>query len=228
MRFADVPWRTRITTVRLGGDTNRRDTYRVIRPARPLTHAVLFDDAWSFEMTVDKRTAVMLATAWALAARSPNSIVYLPMRGAGATEYEHDGQRLDLVFLHHRLGFPPARWKEVRARLGAGAPHTVTVPAGSLPGIETAEHRRALHRGFRDHLLYEVAADTLFVTGSRSAYDRQAEDIREFVEQGPAELARNPGAHVCAEILLGRLWSRQRRNPPVYLHVHYRTAIPAK
>lgn len=72
MRLEGQRWRTLVSTVRLG-----RDEYRVVRPARPIGHAPLHEGYHGVQVTVDKEAALVLSMAWALAARSPHTIVYL-------------------------------------------------------------------------------------------------------------------------------------------------------
>ncbi|WP_329789549.1 hypothetical protein V1227_35545 [Lentzea sp. DG1S-22] len=136
MKLEVARWRTLISTVRLG-----RDEYRVVRPAKPSRHASMYitDDAYrNAELLVDKVAARELAMAWELAMRSPRTLVYLPLRQA---EYEcrsfeeDDEPLLDLVLMHHSLGFPPSLWKEVRARLGRGRPHVVR--SRGFPPVES-------------------------------------------------------------------------------------------
>ncbi|WP_220505272.1 hypothetical protein [Microbispora sp. H10830] len=48
-----------ISKVRLG-----RDEYRVVRQARAVKHAMLYEGWLGAELSVDKRAAVVLAMAW--------------------------------------------------------------------------------------------------------------------------------------------------------------------
>lgn len=212
MRLEGREWRTVVSTARLDGHD-----HRVIRPARPLAHAALSERRFGAELSVDKAAAVEFACAWWLAARSPHSIVHLPLRSSAASHGgEHDGRPLDLVLLHHSLGFPASRWKRLRAKLSAPVPHKVTLPPRAFPPVD---HARRWHRDFRDHLHWRIAADTLFVTGSRPAYEFQGDHVRALAEDSPARLAGEPGAHCCAEIALGRRSPYPGRNPMALLHV---------
>jgi hypothetical protein len=211
-RLAGQEWRTLISSGRLGG----RD-YRVIRPARPIAHACLSEQRYGARMSVGRAATIDLACAWWLAARSPRSIVHLPLRSsASSCGEEHDGRLLDLVLLHHSLGFPVSHWKRLRARLSPPAPHKVTLPPQAFPPVD---HSRRRHREFRDRLHWKIAADTLFVTGSRPAYEFEGHEVRSLVEDSPARLAEEPGAHCCAEIALGSWSPYPRRSPMALLHV---------
>ncbi|WP_139217986.1 hypothetical protein [Micromonospora phaseoli] len=46
-----------------------------------------------------------------------------------------------------------------------------------------ADHQRAWHQEFRDHLRWDVAADTLVLTGSREAFDLEADQVRALAEE---------------------------------------------
>lgn len=214
MKLHGTKWRTLVSSIWL-----RDKQYRVIRPARPIRHAPLYEGRLGAQLTVDKAATIDLAAAWWLAARSRHSLVYLPLRSSGATCGEgYGGPRLDLVLLHHSLGFPVSRWKEVRARLGGAVPHTVRLPAQPFPDLAPADWR---HRDFQDHLRWNIAADTLFLIGSRTAFERDADQVRSLAEDCPAHLATDPTTHCCAEITIGRLQRTvfDRRNPAADLHV---------
>jgi hypothetical protein len=216
LRLADKAWQTVVSAVRLG-----RNEYRVIRPARPIRHAPLYESGSGAQLTVDKAATVDLAFAWWLAARSRRSLIYLPLRPGNVTCGEWaEGRRLDLVLLHHSLAFPVSRWKEVRAGLTAGKPHTVRLPAQAFPDMTDADYaRRWGHNEFRDHLRWDIAAGALFLIGSRKAFELDAGEIRSLAEVGPALRARHPAAHHCAEIRIGRWRGIHDRRPPAELHI---------
>ncbi|MET8997018.1 hypothetical protein [Amycolatopsis sp. NPDC004169] len=212
MQLGGREWRTLVSTARLDG----RD-YRVIRPARPITHAALYERRGGAQLSAGKAATLDLACAWWLAARSPHSIVHLPLRSRESScGGEHEERPLDLVLLHHSLGFPASRWKRLRARLSAPAPHKVTLPPRTFPPVDYA---RRWHQGFRDHLNWKITTDTLFITGSRPAYEFEGEAVRALAEDCPAHLAEEPGTHCCAEISLGSWSPYPRRNPMAQLHV---------
>ncbi|CCH31736.1 hypothetical protein BN6_44550 [Saccharothrix espanaensis DSM 44229] len=219
MRLAGRQWRTRVSAVRLG-----RDSYRVIRPEHPVVHASLYEGRYGPRLAVDKAATVDLAFAWWPAARSPRSLVYLPVRSGAPTcgeDYGGEGRKLDLVLLHHSLRFPVSRWKQVRARLAPSAAHTVTLPPNAFPVFSREEHRTDNHREFKDHLRWAVAADTLFLVGSRLAYEREADRVRGLAEDGPAQVVGHPETYCCTEITLGqwKMSAAHQRNPSAELHV---------
>ncbi|MCL2090395.1 MAG: hypothetical protein FWH11_04090 [Micrococcales bacterium] len=212
MRLGGRTWRVLASTVRLGGKE-----LRVVRPAQPVRHAPAYYDERSGGATivVDKAAAVDLACAWWLAARSPRSLVWLPLRTTGCTceSWPDDAQRLDIVLVHHSLGFRASSWKRVRARAeSTGALHTVELPHRPFPTLSAVDWDTAQYhdrRGRppsvvratnRDTLRFDLAADTLFVVGSRPAFAQWSDQIRELVEDCPRDMATFPGRHCCAEI----------------------------
>lgn len=207
MKLEGERWRTLVSTVRLG-----RDEYRVVRPAKPITHAPMYETWCSMDIVVDKVAARTLAMAWEFAMRSQRTLVYLPLR-RNTSECAGDERLLDLVLLHHSLGFPPSRWKEVRARLGRGKPHAVV--SRGLPRVDDVrdEQYEAYYQGYRDDLHPEIAADTLFLTGSWKAFAAEGDKWRELVEDGPRVMHEDPDAHCCAEITVEKIWD--------WMHVVY-------
>lgn len=120
-----------VNEVRLGPDT-----FRVMHPAKPIAHGPLYETWSGTEMLVSRAGAVDLAVAWWLAARSPRTLVYLPLRSSGcqvAPDYLE--RKLDLVLMHHSLGFRAARWKDVRARLTPTGLQKVTAAEEAVPRL---------------------------------------------------------------------------------------------
>lgn len=216
-RLGGRRWPVTISTVQLG-----HHRYRVLRPAGPPRFAGLYEGRLGAQFCLDKETAATFALAWGLAARSPRTIIYLPLRRAELPTDHAWGRPLDMVLLHHRLAFPPSRWKQVRSRLGAGRPHTVVLPGRAWPARPAGDHLKTWHREFRDHLRWDVAADTLVLTGSREAFERQADEVRALAEECPAHRAHDPETHCCAEISMGRIRRHpDDRRPYAELHAEY-------
>jgi hypothetical protein len=213
--------RVRIHHVRLGGDE-----YRVIRADPPPGRLALRDDRHWLSMYADRDGAAQLVALWALAARSARSLVYLPIRANPVPEgVVGDGEpvSLDVVLVHHSLQFPAASWKQVRARLGAGKPHTATTPDQDFPDETAIDYERRHHRGYRDHLDFDIAAHTLFVVGSSTAFREHGTALRGLVDEAPSYPHRHPGAsHFCVELGTGP-WphARTRRHVPARLHIQY-------
>ncbi|CAM3238589.1 hypothetical protein [Stackebrandtia soli] len=218
MRREGREWRTFVSTVRLDGNQ-----YRVIRPEGPIVHASLREGRSEPRLSVDKAATMDLATAWWLAARSPHSLVYLPLRSSAfdCDRDEDGGLKLDLVLLHHSLRFPVSRWKAVRARLSHTEIRKETVYAQALPSLAREDYGARRHSDFRDHLRWAIASDTLFLIGSRRAYELDGDTMRELLEECPADLADYDKTYCCTEIHIGR-WNRRdrdRRNSHARLHI---------
>ncbi|MDX8035117.1 hypothetical protein SK803_33310 [Lentzea sp. BCCO 10_0856] len=209
MKLEGERWRTLVSTVRLG-----RDEYRVVRPARPVAHASMHLASCGVSVTVNKAAAKELAMAWAFAMRSPRTLVYLPLRRKDCECRMYAAENdisVDLVLLHHSLGFPASRWKDVRARLRGGRPHTVV--CRGLPR-DVLWRGEARHREFRDELRYHFAADTAFFTGSWKAFAAACTELREMVEDWPRLMHEEQREGFCAEIWAEGMQGEQ-------LHVQY-------
>ncbi|MEV4426830.1 hypothetical protein ACN9M0_02330 [Streptomyces sp. R-07] len=213
--------RVRVHKVRLDGGE-----VRVVRPEPAPARLALRDDGHWLSMYADRDGAARLTALWALAARSARSLVHLPIRANPAPDgVMGDGEpvALDLVLVHHSLQFPTASWKEVRARLGAGTRHTADTPDRDFPDASAVDHERRYHRTYRDHLGFDIAAHTLFVVGSATAFREHGSALRGLVDEAPSHRHRHPGAgHYCVEFGSGP-WSRRRtrRNVPASLHIQY-------
>ena len=195
MKLEGERWRTLVSTVRLG-----RDEYRVVQPARPVAHASMHLASCGVSVTVNKAAARELAMAWAFAMRSPRTLVYLPLRDVACECRMYAAENdisVDLVLLHHSLGFPASRWKDVRARLRGGRPHTVV--CRGLPR-DVVRRGEVLHREFRDELRYDFAADTAFFTGSWKAFALGGGELRDMVEDWPRLMHERQREGFCAEI----------------------------
>ncbi|MFF6786513.1 hypothetical protein [Streptomyces sp. NPDC012510] len=200
----------------------------MVRPAPAPVPArlALRDDHHWLSMYVDRDGAEQLLALWALAARSARSLVHLPIRANPVPDgVVGDGVpvSLDLVLLHHSLGFPTASWKRVRSRLDAGRPGTTATPDQDFPDEAAIDHRRREYRSFRDHLAFDIAAHTLFVVGSSTAFREHGTALRGLVDQAPSYPQRYPHAgHFCVELGAGP-WSRPRNRPrvPGLLHIQY-------
>ncbi|MFD3945133.1 hypothetical protein [Streptomyces sp. NPDC058579] len=177
--------------------------FKVIRPARPLTHAILLDHDRHLDAYVDQDAAQRIAGLWTLAASSPGALVHLHMRGnrPPSRELPDAGTRqLDLVLLHHSLQFAPSRWKEVRGRLDQGRPQTVKLPdpgRATEPAIDPAARH---HRENRDLFHQHVHAETLFMTGSAKVFKDTARHFLDVARHGPGYVPVHPSyPHFCTE-----------------------------
>lgn len=193
--------RTRVSRVRLG-----RDEYRVIQPRYRLERASVSADPgeWGtprcLQMYVDRTAAAVLGASWTLATISRRSLVYVPMRHAALPDGVAPcppSPSLDLVLMHHCLQFRRSRWRQVRARLGQGSPHVARV---ALPP-EYVEDAPLPGRNERDELRFDIAGETLFVTGSTRAFEEWGHLLRGLaVDGGPYVKAHRGTSHYCVEI----------------------------
>ncbi|MEV4559268.1 hypothetical protein AB0K51_20080 [Kitasatospora sp. NPDC049285] len=195
--------------------------YRVLRSATAPGRLTLHDDHHWLSLYADREGTARLVALWSLAARSPHSLIHLPLRTAPAPD------TLDLVLAHHSLQFRPADWKALRARLGPGRPHTTGTPDHDFRTGPNA-HERRHHHDFRDHLAFDLAAHTLFVTGSATAFRDTGSALATLLADAPAEHHRHHrtpshGTHACTELTTGpRCFPHPpQRNAPGVLHVQY-------
>jgi hypothetical protein len=178
--------------------------YRVIRPAQPLTRAILLDrySQGAREMHLNNDTAYRIGVLWTLAARSARSLIHLPLRD-GLVPWHRTtdpGTRLELVLAHHSLQFPDSRWKQLRTHLGAGRPQTATLPATDLPADDSIDYAARRHRENRDLFHQHLHAETLFMTGSAQLFRETARRFLDIAEHGPSFAKANPAyLHYCTE-----------------------------
>ncbi|MCF6474239.1 hypothetical protein FAF44_38545 [Nonomuraea sp. MG754425] len=203
----DLRLKVAVQRGRLGGAD-----FRVIRPARPLQNGALYEGQYSYEMYADRVDGRRIGTLMLLAARSPRSLIYLPMRttptAPGVGWY--DEKPLDLVLAHRAVQFRPSRWKRLREHINAvRAPRelrTASVPVRDLrvdhglkPSLRSdPNHGSLLHQA--------VHAQTLFLTGDTTALREAALEIFAVTKDGPPHAATKhyiPGAcnyHVCRSL----------------------------
>lgn len=183
------------------------DEFRVIRPAQPLTHALLTDRDWHLAAYLDQDAARVVAGLWVLAARSPRSLIYLPIRANHPPACEAPGTtspRLDLVLLHHSLQFAPARWKQVRQRLSAGRPQTAVLPEANHADEMVIDYAARHYRENRDRFHQHLHAETLFMTGSAKVFRETAGRFLDIARHGPSFVAVHPShPHFCTELHVG-------------------------
>ncbi|WP_306367884.1 hypothetical protein [Nocardiopsis sp. CC223A] len=145
---------------------------------------------------VDRTGAERLVGLWALAARSPRSIVHLPVRSAPVPDasWGPAWDTLDLLLVHHSLRFPASAWKDLRAGLDTGRPHTAVLPADTLPEWEGGHADRSRYREYRDHLRCAVTARTLVLTGSPTGFAVTGSELRHCLLDTTAGTADPGGA----------------------------------
>jgi hypothetical protein len=180
------------------------DEFRVVRPAKPLTRAVLIDHDRHLDGYFDQDAARSITGLWMLAARSPRSLIHLPMRAnhLPAREVPDDiGFRLDLVLLHHSLQFAPSKWKQVRGRLGTGRLQTVSLPEAEQDDAAVPDYAARHHRENRDLFHQHLHAETLFMTGSAKVFRETARHFLDVARKGPGYVPSHPGyPYFCSEL----------------------------
>ena len=129
------------------------EQFRVIRPAKPVTGAVLGDNNPWFFLELDTDAAFALTGLWMLAARSPRALIHIPLRGntpsPSALATLATGE-LDLVLSHHDLQFAPNRWRQLRRRLGTGAAHTTHWNPNDVPAWDEVHELNRRARNLSD------------------------------------------------------------------------------
>lgn len=180
-----------VQRVRLAGTE-----YRVIRPASPLKNGALYKARGHYEMYVDRTDGRRVGTLWLLAARSPRSLVYLPMRAAPAVPgFGSEGERpLDLVLAPRAIQLRPSRWKRIRERLNAGNAarelRTASVPERDLSDLEADDLIPGVPKEASAFVLRkDVYAETLLLTGGTAAFREGAKTIFAVTKDGPPAAA---------------------------------------
>ncbi|MEU9117892.1 hypothetical protein AB0D04_40760 [Streptomyces sp. NPDC048483] len=186
--------------------------YRVIRPAKPPKHGALYRARAAYDLLVDRPDGRRIGTLLLLAARSPRSLIYLPLRATAPAPWfgEGDEKPLDLVLAHRAVQFRPSFWKQLRTRINAAnAPRelrTARVPESDLPVDETdaPAARSAPYAPLSEvRLRRHEYAHTLMLTGSSTAFREAAREIFAVAQEGPSVAAhynfRDSGCnyHVC-------------------------------
>lgn len=110
-------------------------------------------------------------------------------------------RQLDLVLLHHSLQFAPARWKEIRSRLGPGRPRTVTLRDSGLESDAVVDHEARHHQENRDLFHQHLHAETLFMTGSAKVFRQTARHFLDVARNGPGYIPIHPNyPYFCTEL----------------------------
>ncbi|MET7921217.1 hypothetical protein ABZU45_36380 [Streptomyces avermitilis] len=178
--------------------------FKVIRPASPLTRAVLIDHDRHLDAYLDQDAAQRIGGLWELAASSPHALVHLPLCGNPAPSRDLPAagtRRLDLVLLHHSLQFAPSHWKEVRGRLGPGRPGTATLPGAGRSDGAVVDPEARHYRENRDLFHQHLHAETLFMTGSAKVFGETARHFFDVARNGPGYVPVHPSyPYFCTEL----------------------------
>ncbi len=98
--------------------------YRIVQPWHTLRHTSLRAPDPVGMLLGDHDGLNRLAGLFSFAARSPHTIVHVPLRD-GVPPDEGVGDLVDLVLAHDSLGLRPSQWPGLRRRLRQGTPLTV-------------------------------------------------------------------------------------------------------
>ncbi|GAA4258273.1 hypothetical protein [Dactylosporangium darangshiense] len=174
---------------------------RILVPARPLRHAHLTHLLWyhTGALIASRADLLRLGALFRLAAVSPHSAVYLPLRGnppSPSAEAWRDAQGLaDLVVARREAALRPSAWPDLRARLRRGRGVRPAGPTAPPPreAPPTGEHLSAAEHGATVFFRGTAAAlfdagDELTRCGDEVARHR---DVRRF--GGPALLSQFDG-----------------------------------
>lgn len=203
---------TRVSHVRHGG----RDL-RVIRPCHLAPGIVLQGWPEVLHMQVDRVGLEQLIAAWSLAVFSPRSIIFLPLRQDSDRSRVSELDQLDLVFLHSSLQFRLAQWKDLKSHLGTGHLHTAK-PAPPVPPTEF-DPERWRQRQSRNGVVFDSAAHTLFVVGTRDGF-RATGYLASRLHADPDAYFDEKVRHSCVMFNCGRRRSGTGRHAtPGVLHV---------
>ncbi|MCC9710501.1 hypothetical protein E4N62_37840 [Streptomyces sp. MNU76] len=79
------------------------------------------------------------------------------------------------------------------------------------------------HRSYRDQLAFGIAAHTLFVVGSPTAFRERGTALRGLVDEAPSFPQPAPGRRALLRRTRPGAWSRirNRRRVPASLHIRY-------
>jgi hypothetical protein len=170
--------------------------FHIVRMSRPMVGTLT--DIGHYFGEVDEQSFWTITVAWALAARSAHSIIYVP-----STKTARAIESLELILVHHGQQLSASSWKSIRNKLGKGKPTRIHLPEEAFDPISLrgAGYREGRHfREDKDVLRWSAAARTVMVTGSRIAFE---DDIRQLVvnaEKNFDELPDEGWMDVCVEI----------------------------
>jgi len=162
----DGRMRLRMRVHHLPGHTLLR---RVLMPANPLSRTHISKVHWrhSGALIGSRADLLRLGALFRLAATSPHSVVYLPLRGNTLSEafayWARDPGVADLVIARDEASLRPSAWPALRARLRRSVPATMRAPAARPRPDTPQRHWEHLHLRAAEH------ADTLLLSGTARA-----------------------------------------------------------
>ncbi|MGV3617271.1 MAG: hypothetical protein ACO1SV_18240 [Fimbriimonas sp.] len=181
----------------------------VLTPRVRPRHLFLMErDAYDQHLFADAGGHGGLAELFAVAATESRRMVYIPKGPEWPDElpwFSADPNRgLAMLFVHHSTQFRPSDWPELRRRLG---PARTTRRQGEIR-LDREEYLWSVLPTKGDPVDVRLHADTLIVTGSRSAFRQLAETF-----WGESGLGRH--AHVHFQDIVSLRQDRGIRSPMV-------------
>ncbi|MFG2356642.1 hypothetical protein [Streptomyces sp. NPDC048521] len=192
--------RLRLREFRLGTGPRR---HRVVQPREPLRHTSLRAPAPYGVLTGDHDGLNRLAGLFSFAACSRHTIVHVPLRDTVTAHHAGNGERVDLVLVHHTYGLRPSQWPVLRRGLVRGSPLTVRTDEARTARDAAAWERRRHRAGFRDELGHTTHARTLFLVGSRDVFADAAMSCAYAAGWGPRQKRIVKGGSALMECVRG-------------------------
>ncbi|MGW4594311.1 hypothetical protein ACWEOA_03090 [Streptomyces sp. NPDC004457] len=158
--------------------------YRIIQPRHTLRHTSLRAPDPVGMLLGDHDGLDRLAALFAFAARSPHTIVHVPLRD-GVPPDEGVGEPVDLLLVHESLGLRPSRWPDLRRRLRQGTPLTVRTDEARTARDAAAWTERRDRADFRGDLRHATHARTFFLFGHRHVFAGTATRFADAAGRGP-------------------------------------------
>lgn len=169
-------------------------TYRVIRPAVPIGRVTVRDNQDWWFAAADRAGAMLVAGLIEIAARSPRSLVHVPLRGGSVTPvgwgWLGELAAVDLLLAQPALQFPAHRWPEVRRRLDPGRRHSFDIPGRTLEQV--CDERPGCWRRTppAETALAREHAGALLVTATPPALRALADCFAHLAACGPGSVGR--------------------------------------
>ena len=170
-----------------------RDVYRVIRPATPIARVMVRDNQDWWFVAADPAGAMRVAGLIEIAARSPRSLVHIPLRGDGAPvgwQWLKQAGAVDLLVVQPRLQFPAHRWSDVRRRLDSGRMQSFEVAGRTREQVCDESPGCWRRTVLAKPAITRAHAGTLLVTASPPALRAFADCFAHLASCGPGSVGR--------------------------------------
>ncbi len=158
--------------------------HRIVQPRHTLRHTSLRAPDPVGMLLGDHDGLNRLAGLFSFAARSPHTIVHVPLRD-GVPPDEGVGDLVDLVLAHDSLGLRPSQWPDLRRRLRQGTPLTIRTDEARTARDAAARSERRDRAGSRSDLRHVTHARTFFLFGHRELFAETATCFADAAGRGP-------------------------------------------